>query len=523
MATVGSSELTRLVQSPWFDAAWYQASYPDVACSGMDPARHYLELGEGWGRWPGPDFDPAAYRQMYPDVEQAGVSPLLHFIAHGLSEGRAPRQLQAAAEDQRLWARTDVASSLAVLEGLRRSTDVLEAASAAWALARWQAWQGEWSQVVACLDDFWALDRPARAYPATHLLHAEALIQVGQLERALAAIEALAAEWPDYPDTDLVRANYQAASGAPPAQRLATLNRLWRRAGIEPMRLHDPAEPLTLDNLAADSHAVTNPDPHPTPQPLVSVIVPVYNAEATLPTALAGLTAQRWTALEVLVVDDASTDRSREIAERFAATDGRFRVLSQPVNQGAYAARNRGLREACGELITVQDSDDWSHPEKIARQVHGLLEHPNWMACLSHWVRCTTELWFGQWRLDERWVYRSVSSLMIRRAVFETLGFWDRVRVEADTEYVLRIEAAFGLAAIGDVCPGIPLSFGRHRPDSLSQATHTHLVTQFGGWRRDYREAATAWHARCQVPEALYLADDPDERPFPLPEVANDR
>ena len=72
------------------------------------------------------------------------------------------------------------------------------------------------------------------------------------------------------------------------------------------------------------------------------------------------------------MVDDASSDGSAAVAEGFVPADPRFRLIRQPVNLGGYAARNRALAAARGEFVTVQDADDWSHPERIARHLADL-------------------------------------------------------------------------------------------------------------------------------------------------------
>ena len=95
---------------------------------------------------------------------------------------------------------------------------------------------------------------------------------------------------------------------------------------------------------------------------LITVIVPVYNAEPYLQTCLDSLTAQTYEALELILVDDGSTDGSREICEAYAQKDPRIRVLWQE-NSGAAAARNAGLAVASGEWIGWMDADDWGDPE----------------------------------------------------------------------------------------------------------------------------------------------------------------
>lgn len=95
--------------------------------------------------------------------------------------------------------------------------------------------------------------------------------------------------------------------------------------------------------------------------PRVSVVVPVFNVEQYVAECLESLLAQTLTDLEVIVVDDGSTDRSREIVDRYAAEDPRIRVIGTD-NRGLGAARNTGLAEARGEYLAFADSDDTVPP-----------------------------------------------------------------------------------------------------------------------------------------------------------------
>lgn len=89
---VGVAGDRKLVErSGLFDRAWYEATYPDVKESRIDPIEHYLQHGSGEGRDPGPGFSTTKYLQRYPDVGAAGTNPLLHFIRHGRGEGRLPK------------------------------------------------------------------------------------------------------------------------------------------------------------------------------------------------------------------------------------------------------------------------------------------------------------------------------------------------------------------------------------------------------------------------------------------------
>jgi glycosyltransferase involved in cell wall biosynthesis len=101
---------------------------------------------------------------------------------------------------------------------------------------------------------------------------------------------------------------------------------------------------------------------------LVTVVIPAYNAEATIDETLISVRAQTHTALEIIVVDDGSTDDTAAVVRRHAAADSRVKLLTQP-NAGVAAARNLGWRRAASELVAFVDADDLFAPTKIAKQV----------------------------------------------------------------------------------------------------------------------------------------------------------
>lgn len=98
---------------------------------------------------------------------------------------------------------------------------------------------------------------------------------------------------------------------------------------------------------------------------LVSVILPVYNREATVARAIISVLSQTYRPLELIVVDDGSTDGTRRVLDGFGS---RITVIEQP-HAGAYVARNLGLRHAAGELVAFVDSDDAWLPDRLACQV----------------------------------------------------------------------------------------------------------------------------------------------------------
>ena len=106
----------------------------------------------------------------------------------------------------------------------------------------------------------------------------------------------------------------------------------------------------------------------------ISVIVPVYNVEAYLPQCVDSILHQDYPDLEVILIDDGSTDHSGEICDRYAAADSRIRVIHQK-NGGAAAAKNAGLRIAAGEYLSFVDSDDYLEPNVYGFMLETLLDN----------------------------------------------------------------------------------------------------------------------------------------------------
>lgn len=105
----------------------------------------------------------------------------------------------------------------------------------------------------------------------------------------------------------------------------------------------------------------------PTKGAAVSVIVPVYNAEKTLVSCIGSVLHQPFEDIEVLAVDDGSTDQSLSLLREIAAQDGRVRVFAQD-NSGVAAARNLALNHAVGTYVQFVDSDDLLAPGGVGRQ-----------------------------------------------------------------------------------------------------------------------------------------------------------
>ena len=110
-------------------------------------------------------------------------------------------------------------------------------------------------------------------------------------------------------------------------------------------------------------------------KPMISVIVPVYNTEAYLVRCLDSLLMQTYPNLEIVLIDDASTDKGGSICETYAARDSPLKVIRFLKNQGPSAARNAGIRKAEGKFISFVDADDYVEPDIMEKLYAALSEN----------------------------------------------------------------------------------------------------------------------------------------------------
>lgn len=124
--------------------------------------------------------------------------------------------------------------------------------------------------------------------------------------------------------------------------------------------------------------------------PLISIIIPVYNVKEYLEKCLYSVCGQTYKNLEIIVVDDGSTDGSGEMCDMFAETDSRIKVIHQ-VNKGQSCARNEGLTIARGEYIGFVDSDDWIDSDMYEFLYHLLVDNDADISVCAHYIETTTQ------------------------------------------------------------------------------------------------------------------------------------
>lgn len=196
--------------------------------------------------------------------------------------------------------------------------------------------------------------------------------------------------------------------------------------------------------------------------PLVSIIIPAYNAEKYILLTIRSVLEQNYRPLEILLIDDGSTDNTTALVEREAP---QVRIIRQ-ANAGVAAARNTGLRLAVGELICFVDADDGWFPGKLAAQVSYLQRHPNvgmvyhswlvWKPDINgHYVDPQQPLHPDTHKIDSErsgWIYHKLlldcivhtSTVMMRNQVFKNVGFFDTNLTNGeDYNYWLRVSRKF--------------------------------------------------------------------------------
>ena len=184
---------------------------------------------------------------------------------------------------------------------------------------------------------------------------------------------------------------------------------------------------------------------------MVSVLIPAYNAEKTINRCLDSILAQTYCGIEVIIVNDGSTDNTLSICLNYAEKDKRIIVYNQ-TNQGVSAARNTGLRNASGDYILYVDSDDWIEPNMIRRMVDLIedadivfcgndhAETPGQAECIDN---VKIEYWNQQQQMLEFMKHKRMTGMLwnklIRRSITDGYLFNEKTDYGEDAEFLWKI------------------------------------------------------------------------------------
>ncbi|MGW9950575.1 glycosyltransferase involved in cell wall biosynthesis [Rhizobium leguminosarum] len=201
-------------------------------------------------------------------------------------------------------------------------------------------------------------------------------------------------------------------------------------------------------------------------EPLVSVVMPAFNASPYIVRSLQSAARQTYQSLEIIVVNDGSTDDTAKLVEQMAVADSRIRLLTTP-NRGVAAARNTGIQASSGQFVAFLDADDLWHQTKIEKQVNALNRlSPQWAAVYSlHYVIDLDDeiIYPGRANVARGYIYArhltfkyvgNGSTLLVRRDVALEIGGFDSSYAAAgiegceDLDFELRLAAHYYMEVI---------------------------------------------------------------------------
>ncbi|MGV2854618.1 glycosyltransferase family 2 protein [Glutamicibacter sp. AGC13] len=280
-------------------------------------------------------------------------------------------------------------------------------------------------------------------------------------------------------------------------------NKIFESCGRIPVALSGEAK-RPFDRLTADNDLNQITD-----GPLVSVIMTSYDPEPEAFIAAArSILNQTWRNLELIIIDDASPSRKSELLEKLAGEDARVKLVLLTENGGTYRARNVGLEVATGEFVTGQDSDDWSHPERIESQVKYMLEDPKAAGVMTSAVRTDENLSRIMPGLSP--TRKCEVSFMTPLHLAREVGGYLDARKAADSEFRQRVEF-YSQRNVGVIRDALYII--RLMPNSLSRGDFS------SGWshqsRRAFWNAALYWHSN--TPSLSLSVKDEPKVPLPIP------
>ncbi|MFY2512232.1 glycosyltransferase [Acinetobacter soli] len=389
-------------------------------------------------------------------------------------------------------------------------------ANAALILGRWYAVNEQWDLSVKYIKLIKKFDESIFRRKRTKLLLIQSLLNNEDYESAKSIVEfVLNKEFESDYICALTNINFKEFGHSSDNLRLNDLNRIFKNYNLlEINKIKDEKYFFGCwDYNVSESFFIND-------GPLISILMPVYNSEDFIDVAIKSIINQTWRNIELIVIDDQSTDKTWEKLKELEKIDSRIKLFRNEKNMGAYPTRNKALSLASGEFITVHDSDDWSHPEMLAKQIQPLLDNIEIKATCSFMARVNPDLTFilRPQRENLEFIHRSYPSLLIRKKDIESLGEWDSIAANADDEFIQRLKLKWGNEVIMDVLPKVPLSLFLVHENSLTQQKGTSLSSLTFGIRKTYADQAAYWRKNISCFENLSIQRQSMKKPFPIPQ-----
>ena len=400
-------------------------------------------------------------------------------------------------------------------------------AFAAWELAKFHAVETRWDQALSYLTIAGKVNKDFLRKKEACLLYIEALTACGQSEEAehhfqyvIDKGELGADQYCALSNILAARTGRQNAIAERHSTRLALLNGIYKVGDLAEVGLVDPSQGFVFGNLAVSTEC--SAAKHRLEK--ISVLLDVYNEEPFLSVAVSSILRQTWDNLELIIVDDASTDSSWKLVERFSVKDPRIISVRNPVSVGKYQARNRALSLATGDFIAIHDSRDWAHPQMLQRQVGAMLAAVETKVTLPAAVCVSSDMKYALGPEDNAmgYVHRSYQSLLIRRRDLRCLEKWDGVAANADEEFVRRARTIWGDRSTRDLLPGVPMSLRLKHPSGQRAQGETGVGLLKYGARHEYSRQAEFWRRKILMPakdvgQTVQMDRVDTKQPFPIP------
>jgi len=362
----------------------------------------------------------------------------------------------------------------------------------------------DWDLVVHHCNEILKIDSTDRR-ARCHLIHS--LLNLNLFDDVSNQLEETTNIHPEDDEVDLTAA--QAHWKMNDGMHIECINKMLKRHKLEPIYSAANNQNISVENLRCNA-----PKSESQNQPLVSIIMTVYGRDEYLDVAIDSILNQTYSNIELIVVDDRSPDDAFAYLQKRALEDSRLVAMQVEKNGGTYCAKNSAISIANGDYIGFMDSDDWTHPQRIEKQVEALMENGYRAICHSYF------------RVNEIGdiIYKGMGairlaciSLLARREVFEYLGHFDSMRVGADTEFIERIKAYFGDDAL--LHDPIPSMFMLNHSSSLTGGGRFQISWRsISGPRLKHHSAFKTWHKRIRYRGwSPHVAHPLRVRPYEIP------
>lgn len=412
----------------------------------------------------------------------------------------------------RLYSIGFIQKEIRELEKLSEDTSPLIRNLALWNLVLWHANQCTTNDAKKCLEYISKLNVKKGSIAAYEIaiLEAECLKNLGDLSKAKSVIESINKK--DFDDElFLCMSNLEIDE----CMRIYYMNELLKRNGLSEVSLINSNNDQPYHCLGNKGKGNELLNDNTNERPKVTVIVPIHNDEDIIQTTIESILAQTWSNLEVIVVNDSSTDNTSKVLKEKYVNDPRVLLINLDSLEGPFCARNAGLKASTGDFVTVTTANEWSHPEKIEKQVVHLLRNPEVIGNTTQFIWVDEKLEFYRQKNNSKFIEQNLTSFLFRREkVLETVGFWDSVLYGADIEYIDRIKKAFGNSSVVALSK-TPVTFKKTINGHLNEFEISLSNRLMFGALKEYFESYTHY---IQNVKSLYYEYPQRMRKYPVPQ-----